>query len=65
MDSNLLKAKLVENDIKPAELATMLHKSRQAAYKKINGESEFTIEEFYIICDKLKLSDAEARKIFI
>lgn len=65
MDSDILKARMLENHVRAPQLAEALHLSPQAVYKKINGHSVITVGEFFTIRDMLKLSEEDCRKIFI
>lgn len=50
------KAWLVENNIKQAEIASVLGISRELTNAKINGREEFTLAQVKTLCEHYKLS---------
>ena len=50
------KAWLVENNIKQAEIASVLGISRELTNAKINGREEFTLAQVKTLCEHYKIS---------
>ena len=50
------KAWLVENNIKQAEIASVLGISRELTNAKINGREEFTLAQVKTLCERYKIS---------
>lgn len=50
------KAWLVENNIKQAEIASVLGISRELTNAKINGREDFTLAQVKTLCEHYKLS---------
>lgn len=50
------KGWLVENNIKQAEIASVLGISRELTNAKINGREDFTLAQVKTLCEHYKLS---------
>ena len=64
MNTKLLKSIMVLNDDNLMTLATYLGVSRQTLSLKVDGISDFRLNEVRMIRDKYKLSDSETIEIF-
>ena len=64
MNTRLLKSIMVLNDDNLMTLATHLGLSRQTLSLKVDGISDFKLNEVRMIRDKYKLSDSETIEIF-
>ncbi|AYV93562.1 hypothetical protein A2U14_05840 [Fusobacterium necrophorum subsp. funduliforme] len=64
MEKNLLKSKVFERGKKMEELYRGIHISKSAMYRKMNGESCFTLKEIKGIVEFLGLSKEEMNAIF-
>lgn len=65
MNSSKLKIKMLETNISIKDVADALNISMQALYKKINGETNITIEDVRKIKNILNLNDEEVKEIFL
>lgn len=59
-----LKAKIVENQTNVQELSKKIGISYSAFYRKLNGNTDFTIKEASMISNELKLTNNEINSIF-
>ena len=59
MKKTNLYYKIVGSDYSMSEIAKMLHISRSALYKKIQGEISWKYNEIRILCDSLGISEDE------
>ena len=64
MNAKLLKSIMVLNDDNLLTLSTYLGLSRQTLSLKIDGISDFKLNEVRMIRDKYKLTDSETIEIF-
>lgn len=60
----ILNEKLQKSGFKKGHLANKIGISRQALHKKLNGETEFKIEEVTRICKLLDISASDREAIF-
>lgn len=58
-DTNLLKAKIIENGLTQKKMAELLKISLQSFNYKINNKREFTVSEIVKICDLLKIKNKD------
>lgn len=61
MKANLLRAEIVARDMTIASLAEAIGMKLKTMYNKMNGGSQFTVDEAVRICDVLKISDDEKK----
>ncbi|MDO4778537.1 MAG: hypothetical protein Q4A42_03165 [Tissierellia bacterium] len=59
-----LKLDMLEKDISIEMLAKQLNKSRQAIYKKINGQTEWSLQDIRTMKKMFGWSDLRIRQIF-
>ena len=64
MNGKLLKAKMVECNVKPAELAKACEISVNSCYRKIRGESQFLPSEISAVTNTLHLTPKEVFCVF-
>lgn len=64
MNGKLLKAKMVECDVKSAELAKACEISVNSWYRKIRGESQFLPSEISAVTNTLHLTPKEFFYVF-
>lgn len=64
MKANLLRAEIVANDMTIASLSKAVGMKTKTMYNKMNGSSQFTVDEVIKICAALKIVDA-AKKVHI
>lgn len=64
MNGKLLKAKMVECNVKPAELAKACEISVGSWYRKIRGESQFLPSEISAVTNTLHLTPKEFFYVF-
>ena len=64
MNGKLLKAKMVECNVKPAELAKVCEISVNSCYRKIRGESQFLPSEISAVTNTLHLTPKEFFCVF-
>lgn len=64
MDSKMLRSAIDSSGVKLKHIADRLHLSRYGLYKKINGESEFTVTETIELQKILQLNSSERDAIF-
>lgn len=57
MNTKLLKAKMVENDITQNKLAKDIGISANSLSRKLNGSREFKLSEICSICEVLSIED--------
>jgi len=61
-----LRAKIIENGMTQSELAKELSMSQSTFSRKIKSEAlSFSVGEMHAICQLLKLSNEEAKLIFL
>lgn len=58
-NTNLLKAKIVENGLTQKKMAELLKISLQSFNYKVNNKREFTVNEIVKICDLLKIENKD------
>lgn len=61
MKANLLRAEIVARDMTIASLAEAIGMKLKTMYNKMNGGSQFTVDEAVRICDVLNISDDEKK----
>lgn len=64
MNSNKLKARMVEKGINGQTLSAEIGISESAFYRKMNGVSEFTLSEITSIAKVLEMDDMSMLAIF-
>ena len=64
MRANLLRSEIVANNMTVTSLAESVDMKPKTMYNKMNGTSQFTIDEVIKICEVLKITDA-AKKCLI
>ena len=64
VDSDLLNRAIENSGLKIGYIAEKIGISRQAFDKKRNGIIAFRQSEVYVLCDLLKLTGEEGKKIF-
>lgn len=64
MKANLLRAEIVARNMTVASLSEAIGMKQKTMYNKMNGGSQFTVDEAVRICDALKIVD-EAKKVQI
>ena len=64
MKANLLRAEIAANDMTVASLSKAVGMKPKTMYNKMNGTSQFTVDEVVRICAVLKIVDA-AKKVLI
>ena len=55
INSNKLKAKIMENEFTRADVAKMLGISANSLSRKLNGKTEFVLSEVVGLCDILNI----------
>ena len=66
MNRNLLKAKIVENNMTTASVAKKIKMSCSTFYRKLSGESQFNLDEANALCEVLHIiDDGEKCRIFL
>ncbi len=63
-DLQLLDSIIKNSGYKIGYIAEILGISRQAFNKKLKGDTPFRGSEVYVLCDLLKISDTDKKKIF-
>ena len=58
MRANLLRSEIVAKDMTVTSLAEAIGMKPKTMYNKINGTSQFTVDEVIRICAALKIVDA-------
>lgn len=64
INTNKLKGKIVENGLNVEALAHQMELDITTVYRKIRGESDFTVREVSEIASILKLSEDDLTAIF-
>ncbi len=64
VNTQLLEEKIEKSGIKVSFLVKKLGLSREGFYKKKCGQIPFRIAEIYVLCDLLRISEAEKPLIF-
>lgn len=57
MQANLLRAEIVANEKTVTSLADEVGMKPKTMYNKINGQSQFTVDEVIKICSVLRIKD--------
>lgn len=70
MQANILKSKMALKELSLYDLLKELkdvgvHISKTSWYRKLNGKTEFSLQEIKGIIEVLGLSEAEVREIFL
>lgn len=65
MNEIKFKMKLVEKGSSVKDIAEVLEISTQAVYKKLNGETNITVDDLRKIKARLDLTDEEVAEIFL
>lgn len=70
MQANVLKSKMALKELSLYDLLKELkevgvHISKTSWYRKLNGKTEFSLQEIKGIIEVLGLSEAEVREIFL
>lgn len=61
MQANLLRGEIVSKGMSVASLAEAIGMKPKTMYNKLNGNSQFTIEEAKAICSVLDIQGAEKK----
>jgi len=64
VNTQLLDEKITDSGIKVSHIIKKLGLSPEGFYKKKRGETPFRTAEIYVICDLLRLTEAEKSLIF-
>lgn len=64
MRSNKLKAKFVEKEMSVKDVCVFLGLSKTSLLSKMNGRTQFKLNELRKIVDELDLTQAEVKEIF-
>ena len=64
MRANLLRSEIVANNMTVTSLAESVDMKPKTMYNKMNGTSQFAVDEVIKICEVLKITDA-AKKCLI
>ena len=64
VNTQLLEKKIEESGYRMDYIHEQLGITRRSYQNKINGETSFRAAEIYVLCDLLKISDEEKKKIF-
>lgn len=64
VNTQLLEKKIADSGIKVSHIIKKLGLSPEGFYKKKRGEIPFRIAEIYVLCDLLRISEAEKSLIF-
>ena len=64
MRANLLRSEIVANNMTITSLAESVDMKPKTMYNKMNGTSQFTVDEVIKICEALRITDA-AKKCLI
>lgn len=64
VDTQLLDEKIYSSGIKVGHITNKIGISRQAFDRKKKNMLKFRVSEVYVLCDLLKLTDAEKERIF-
>lgn len=64
LNGDKLKAKMVENKINATQLSEKIGINKSTFYRKLNGNTDFTIKEASAICKELKLTNDDVNAIF-
>lgn len=65
MNTNKLKAKIIENGLNISKTAELIGVSKSSSYRKLNGNDRLTINEAAKLKNILELTDLEALEIFL
>ncbi len=65
MNTNKLKAKIIENGLNISKTAELIGVSKSSLYRKLNGNDRLTINEAAKLKNILELTDLEALEIFL
>ena len=66
MQPNLLRAKIVENQLSQKEVAKALGLSENTMTKRLSGKTAFNTDEVIKLCDLLNIvDDVEKSRIFL
>lgn len=63
--ANILKAKMIEKGIKADDLAKKLGIKKTSFYRRLNGHTQFGLDEVQKVCDILDLTDQQVLQIFL
>ena len=64
IDTELFKYRLAVAGLTISDMASILGISKQAVYKKVNGQTDWTVPEMYAVSDAMKLTLEESKDIF-
>lgn len=64
MNTNLLRAKIIENGLNYSKIAEKLGINEATLYRKMSGKSDFNRNEIKVIKNELHLSNDEVDIIF-
>lgn len=64
VNTQLLEKKIADSGIKVSFIISKLGLSPEGFYKKKRGETPFRVAEIYVLCDLLRLTEAEKSLIF-
>ena len=57
--------KMVMSKYSVKDVAKLLGISTNAVYNKINGKTQWTLIEFFVLCDAFSLSYEEGKRVFL
>jgi len=63
VNTELLDKKIEESGLKVSFIIEKLGLSHNGFYKKKNGKTPFRASEVYVLCDLLKISDEEEKRL--
>lgn len=65
MNTNKLKAKIIEKGLNVTEFASIINKDRSSLYRKLSNPQKITIGEAMLIKEALDMTAEEASEIFL
>lgn len=65
MNTNKLKAKIIEKGLNVTEFASIINKDRSSLYRKLSNPQKITIGEAMLIKEALEMTNEEASEIFL
>lgn len=57
--------KMIMSKLSVKDVADLLGISTNAVYNKINGKTQWSLNEFFVLCDAFSLTYEEGRTIFL
>lgn len=64
IDTELFKYRLAVAGLTITDIASLLGISKQAVYKKVSGQTDWSTPEMYAVSDAMKLTPEESKAIF-